>query len=95
MCCVLTLLLLIGPRAAALVWSLLDPVRWQVIFDNPVLPCLGIIFLPWTLLAYVLVASGGVAGLDWLWLIVAFLIDMGSTSGGAVKNRERLRRSRA
>ncbi len=95
MCCVITLLLLIGPRAAALVWALLDPQRWQVTFDNAVLPCLGIIFLPWTLLAYVLVAPGGVDGLDWVWLVIAFLIDMGSTSGGAVKNRDRIRRYRA
>jgi hypothetical protein len=95
MCCIITILLLIGPRAAALVWSLLDPTRWQITFDNLALPCLGIIFLPWTLLAYVLVAPGGVGGLDWLWLILAFLIDIGSTSGGAFKNRDRIRQYRA
>jgi len=94
MCCVVTLLLLIGPRAAALVWSLVDPVRWQVTFDTPLLPILGLIFLPWTLLAYVLVAPGGVAGLDWLWLVLALLFDLGSTSGGAVKNRQRIRQYR-
>jgi hypothetical protein len=91
MCCLITILLLIGPRAAALVWALTDPARWQV-FENPVLPCLGIVFLPWTLLAYVLVAPGGVEGLEWVLLIIAFLSDIGSTSGGAVKNRNRFPR---
>jgi hypothetical protein len=91
MCCAITILLLIGPRAAALVWALLEPARWQITFDNLVVPCLGIIFLPWTVLAYVLVAPGGVGGFDWVWLILAFLIDIGSLSGGAYRNRERIR----
>lgn len=91
MCCVITLLLLIGPRAAAIIWSLVDPARWLV-FDNLIVPVLGLIFLPWTLLAYVLVGPDGVAGIDWVILIVAFLIDMGSTSGGAAQNRKRKRR---
>lgn len=92
MCCVITLLLLVGPRAAALVWSLVDSARWQVTFDNSVVPILGFLFLPWTLLAYVLVAPGGVNGLDWVWIIIAFLIDIGSLSGGAYSNRRRFRR---
>lgn len=91
MCCVISLLLLIGPRAAALVWSLVDPVRW-LIFDNAIVPILGLLFLPWTLLAYVLVApGGGVNGLDWVWIIIAFLIDIGSLSGGAYGSRRRFR----
>ncbi len=94
MCCLITILLLVGPRAAALVWALLDQARWQVTFDNLILPCLGILFLPWTVLVYVLVAPGGVEGIDWLWLIIAFLVDMGSTSGSAAKNRNRISRER-
>lgn len=93
MCCVITILLLIGPRAAALVWSLLEPTRWQV-FDNLVLPCLGILFLPWTLLAYVLLAPDGVGGIEWVVVIIAFLIDIGSLSGSAYGNRERIWQSR-
>jgi hypothetical protein len=90
MCCGCTILLLLGPRAAALFWYLVEPVRWQVSFDTIILPCLGIIFLPWTLLVYVFVAPGGVGGLDWVWLILAFLIDVGSLSGGAYGNRARI-----
>lgn len=89
MCCLISILLLIGPRAAALVWALTDSVRWQGTFENFVLPCLGIVFLPWTLLAYVLVSPNGVDGFDWAWLVIAFLIDMGSLSSGEVNRRRR------
>jgi hypothetical protein len=89
MCCVVTILLLIGPRAAALLWSLIDPGRWLV-FDNLVVPCLGILFLPWTLLAYVLLAPGGVGGIEWVVVIIAFLVDIGSLGGGAYGNRKRI-----
>jgi len=91
MCCAITILLFFGPRATALVWALLDSARWQVTFENLVLPCLGFLFLPWTLLAYVLVAPGGVDGLEWVLLVIAFLVDIGSVSGGAYGNRNRIR----
>jgi hypothetical protein len=94
MCCVVSILLLIGPRAAAIIWSLVDPVRWQV-FDNLIVPVLGLIFLPWTLLAYVLLAPDGVGGIEWVVVVIAFLADIGSLSGGAYGNRERIRRYRA
>ena len=49
------------------------------------LPLLGIIFLPITTLAYVLVysISGSVTGWGWLWVILAFLLDLGAHSSGA------------
>jgi hypothetical protein len=93
MCCVVTCLVLIGPRAAALLWSLVEPQRWLV-FDNLVVPILGVLFLPWTLLAYVLLAPDGVGGIEWVVLIIAFLIDIGSLSGGAYGNRKRIQQWR-
>jgi hypothetical protein len=95
MCCVLTVLLFFGPRITAIVWSLLDPLRWQVTFDTLIVPCLGLLFLPWTLLAYVFFAPGGVGGIEWVVVVIAFLADIGSLSGGAYGNRERIRRYRA
>ncbi len=89
MCCLITILFIIGPRAAAFVWALTDQARWNVTFDNAILPCIGILFLPWTVLAYVLLAPGGVEGLEWILLIIAFLTDIGGTSGGAARNRDR------
>ncbi|NLG49387.1 MAG: hypothetical protein GX552_04670 [Chloroflexi bacterium] len=90
MCCVLTVLVLAGPRLAILIWWLLNPLRWQVTFPNFIVPLLGFILLPFTTLMYVLVAPGGVVGFDWVWLVLALLLDLGSYGGGAYGNRERL-----
>lgn len=90
MCCVLTVLVLAGPRLAILIWWLLNPLRWQVTFPNFIVPLLGFILLPFTTLMYVLVAPGGVVGFDWVWLVLAVILDLGSYGGGAYGNRERL-----
>jgi len=90
MCCILTALVLAGPRLAILIWWLINPLRWQVTFTSFIWPLLGFIFLPFTTLMYVLVAPGGVVGFDWVWLVLAVIIDLGSYGGGAYGNRERL-----
>ena len=90
MCCFWTVLLFIGPRAAILVWWLVQPLRWQLAFsDNFLVPLLGFLFVPWVTLAYVLVAPGGIVGFDWIWLGLALLIDIGHWSGGAYRHRDR------
>jgi hypothetical protein len=38
---------------------------------------------------YVLVAPGGVNGLDWLWLGLAIVVDLASYSSGGVYGRQR------
>ena len=73
-----------------IVWWLLEPLRFSSTFDNFILPLLGFLFLPWTLLMYVLVAPGGVVGLDWVWLAIAFVGDIGTYSGGGYGNRDRM-----
>lgn len=92
MCCVLTTLLMAGPRLAIIIWWLVNSARFRLAFDTWVLPILGILFAPWTTLAYVLVAPSGVHGLDWVWIILGILIDLGSYTGGGYGNRKRLRR---
>ncbi len=91
MCCVIAFLLLLGPRAGIIVWWLLDPARWGAAFETIVWPVIGFVFVPWTTLMYVLVLPNGIDGLDWLWLGLAFLIDLMSWSGGAYGNRGRMR----
>ena len=90
MCCVLTALVLAGPRLAILIWWLVNPLRWQITFPNFIVPVLGFILLPFTTLMYVLVAPGGVFGFDWVWLALAVILDLASYGGGAYGNRERL-----
>jgi hypothetical protein len=101
MCCLVTTLLLLGPRLAILVWWLMDSARFNVFNAKPwplnlpfpfwVWPLLGAIFVPWTTLAYLVVSPGGIVGSEWLWLALGFLIDLGSHLGGGYRNRDRIR----
>jgi hypothetical protein len=90
MCCFFTTLVLLGPRAAILIWWLIYPVRWQLAFDTWIWPLLGFIFVPWTTLMYVLVAPGGVIGFDWVWIALAVVADIGMYAGGGYGNRDRI-----
>lgn len=87
MCCLITVLIFLGPRFGILIWWLLDMARWERAFSSFIWPLLGFIFLPWTTLAYVLVFPGGVTGFDWIWLILGILIDLGAYSGSGYGNR--------
>ena len=89
MCCLALLAGFIGPRIAALVWWILDPTRWDLAFSSWLLPVLGIIFLPWTTLAYVLMwsAVGGVEGLEWLIVGLGLAVDIATYSSRAAKSR--------
>jgi hypothetical protein len=89
MCCFFTTLVFLGPRAAILIWWLVNPVRWQATFSSFIWPLLGFLFVPWTTLMYVLVAPGGVVGFDWIWLGLAVLADISMYAGGGYGNRSR------
>ena len=80
--CLFVILLFFGPRAAIALWWLFEPARWNLTFDSFWLPFLGFLFLPMTTLMYVLVAPGGVTGLDWLWMGLAVLFDLLGRAGG-------------
>ena len=92
MCCLVTTLLLLGPRVATLVWWLVNPTRFNLAFNSVILPVLGFLFLPWTTLMYLAVWSPGqgVQGFDWVWLVIALLIDISADAGGAYGNRGRI-----
>jgi hypothetical protein len=55
-------------------------------FDSWLLPLLGFFLLPWTTLAYAVVWDTGthaVTGLEWFFVVLAFLVDLGSYGGTA------------
>lgn len=54
----------------------------------------GLIFLPYTSIIYTLVYyySGEVTGWGWLWVGIAFLIDLGSYAGSGYTNKNQLNR---
>ena len=90
MCCFFTTLLLLGPRFAVLIWWLIRPVYVNAVFNTWIWPLLGIIFLPWTTLMYLIVGGGGIVGFDWVWLVLAIVADLASYGGGAYGNRDRI-----
>ncbi len=95
MCCLWTILLLLGPRVAGVIWWIFQPARWVgdtalSAFDSFLWPMLGLLLVPWTTLMYVIVSPGGVVGWDWLWLGLMFVADIGMYAGGGYGNRERI-----
>lgn len=71
-------------------WWLIQPARWTLAFQGWaggslwwIWPVLGIIFLPWTTIMFVLVSPLGVTGWDWLWLGLALAADIAWYAGGA------------
>ena len=54
-------------------------------------PLLGIIFLPFTTLMYVILWSAtGLTGWDWVWLILAVVIDVMHYTSTAYSNRNQI-----
>ena len=66
MCCILAALFAFGPRAAILIWWLVEPFRWQQTFDTFLWPLAGFLVAPWTTLMFVLVFPAGINGFDYV-----------------------------
>jgi hypothetical protein len=68
------------------------PAAMNLAFNTFIIPCLGFMFLPFTTLMYVWLVQGvgGIQGIDWLWLILAVLLDVVSVAGAGMANRNRL-----
>ncbi len=95
MCCAFLTLVLLGPRIGGALWWLISPVRWQTAFTDIIggsnlwwiWPILGLVFVPWTTIMYVIVAPAGVVGWDWLWLGLMLVADIASYTGGIGRKR--------
>ena len=85
MCCAIAVLGVLGPRALIIFWWLVDPARWNVVFSGgALLPALGFVFLPWTTIMYVLFWTvGGLDFVGWVFVVLAFVLDIGTYGGGA------------
>ncbi|MCB0857141.1 MAG: hypothetical protein KDB57_03365 [Solirubrobacterales bacterium] len=76
--CLVPLLALISPRLALFVILLFSGWIGEAL-DGWIVPVLGFFFLPWTLLAYVVmyqVSPLGVNGFDWFIVGFAFVVDI-------------------
>jgi hypothetical protein len=79
-----------GPRAALVFFWLFQTTRFNMAFDSIIWPLLGVIFLPWTTIMYIIVEPGGIIGWDWFWLGLMFMFDILSY-GGSYYNRNTIR----
>jgi hypothetical protein len=88
--CLIALLALISPRLALIVTWLVNDILSRS-FDSWVLPLIGFFILPWATLAYAWFWKWGpgteVTGWEWIVVVVAVLIDLGSF-GGARRKRD-------
>jgi hypothetical protein len=81
------------PRLAVLFIWLARPSYFNAAFnDSWFWPILGIIFLPFTTLMYVLLWTPGIglSSWDWFWLIVAAFLDLSSLFATINANRDKV-----
>jgi hypothetical protein len=86
--CLFLLITLLSPRLGIIfLWAFTDYVVPRS-FNTWVWPLLGLIFLPWTTLLYILVAApvGGISFWGWLFVALGLLMDV-STHVNSYANR--------
>ena len=88
MCCLALTAGFLGPRIALFIWWVFGN-KVDAAFDTWVWPLLGLIFLPWTTLAYVLAWGpiNAVSGAGWLVVALGFAADIATYSARAAKSR--------
>ena len=83
--CFIALFALISPRLALILLAILSDVLSRA-YDSWVIPLLGFFLLPWTTLTYAAFWDWGsgrhVAGFEWFFVILAFIIDISSYGQG-------------
>lgn len=89
MCCFFATFMLLGPRAAILIWWLMEPARWELAFSSFFVPLVGFLFLPWTTLAYVAVAPNGIVFFDWIIIGLGVVIDIAGYTSSEYGRRQR------
>ena len=85
------------PRIALLIIWIARPVYVDAVFDTWIWPLLGLIFLPFTTLIWVLLDQPpvGVHGWDWLWIVIAVFLDLGHYVSVAAQRNQMPRRGAA
>ena len=91
--CLFALMAGFAPRLASLFLWIARPTMFSAAFNGSWLwPILGIIFLPFTTIMYVILWTPGI-GLttwDWMWLILAVICDVMHYSSTAYSNRNQI-----
>jgi hypothetical protein len=87
-CCLALTAGFLGPRVALFIWWIFGN-KVDAAFDTWIWPLLGLVFLPWTTLAYVLAWGpiNAVSGAGWLVVALGFAADIATYSARAAKSR--------
>jgi len=85
----LVVLSLLGPRVAFLLTWLATNRVTLAFHDGFIVPFLGLLFFPWTVLMYTLAYApiGGVTGVGWFFVVLGVLADVGSYVSGPAQRR--------
>ena len=88
MCCLALTAGFLGPRLALFLWWIFGN-KVDLAFDTWIWPLLGLIFLPWTTLAYVLAWGpvNAVSGAGWLVVALGVAADIATYSARAAKSK--------
>jgi hypothetical protein len=89
--CLFVLFGALVPRFAVFLIWLARPALISVAFDTWIIPLLGFMFLPFTTLLYILMYDPvtGIEGLDYLWLGLAVVLDIGHLTATAADRKYR------
>ena len=86
--CLFALFAGVFPRLALLIVWLLRPNMVDAAFTSWIVPLLGIVFLPFTTLIYVVLYTPGrgLTGWEWFWIAICVLLDVAHW-GSAARGR--------
>jgi hypothetical protein len=77
------------PRMALLFVWIARPTMVDAAFDTFIWPLLGLFFLPFATLMYVILWQvGGLEGSDWIWVALAAALDIGHWGAGYTQRRD-------
>jgi hypothetical protein len=89
-CCLFAIVLAGAPRFALFFWWLMQRAYVTLAFKgSQIWGLLGFLFLPWTTLMWVIVYPGGISFVNWFFLALAFMVDMGTYFGGGREGQRR------
>jgi hypothetical protein len=80
----------IFPRLGLFIIWVARPALVNAAFDTWILPFLGIIFLPFATLIYVVLYTPGVglSGWEWFWVVLAAVLDVSHWAASATQRRQ-------
>ena len=90
--CLFALMAGMFPRLGTFILWLARPAMFSAAFNGSWFwPILGIVFLPFTTLMFVILWSpGGLVGWDWMWLGLAVVLDLTHYGSTAYSNRQQI-----